>query len=105
MDTPIEIHSVVRTTQKPSQASAKKKAVEKIDTARIDHITEVFNNVKSQLHARLVTSVLDIMKKNEKFRRTTHRSFEHISVMALCMGEQRSFSLSSPRHAFVSLRD
>ena len=54
-------------------------------------MTNIFTNVKSQLHARLVTSVLDIVKKNEKFRRRTNRCFEHIPVMALCMGKYLVF--------------
>jgi len=82
MDTIVEVHSVARTTQKQTN----KKSHEKIDTSRIDYITDVFTSVKSQLHARLVTSVLDIVKKNDKFRRITNRSFEHIPIMALCMG-------------------
>jgi hypothetical protein len=83
MDTIIEVHSVVRTTQRQTN----KKSHDKIDTNRIDHITNVFSNVKSQLHARLVNSVLDIIKKNDKFRRLTNRCFEHIPIMALCMGK------------------
>ena len=87
MDTCVEIHSISRSTQKQSLATAKKKSSEKIDTSRIDHVGEIFTNVKSQLHARLVTSVVDIVKKNEKFRRITNRCFEHIPIMALCMGK------------------
>jgi hypothetical protein len=83
METIVEVHPVGR----PTQRQTNKKAHEKIDTSRIDHITEVFTNVKSQLHARLVTSVLDIVKKNDKFRRITNRCFEHIPIMALCMGK------------------
>jgi hypothetical protein len=83
METIVEVHPVGR----PNQRQTNKKPLEKIDTNRIDHITEVFNNVKSQLHARLVTSVLDIVKKNDKFRRITNRCFEHIPIMALCMGK------------------
>jgi hypothetical protein len=80
METIVEVHSVGRSTQRQTNKKP-------LDTSRIDHITEVFNNVKSQLHARLVTSVLDIVKKNDKFRRITHRCFEHIPIMALCMGK------------------
>ena len=83
METIVEVHPVGR----PTQRQTNKKPLEKLDTTRIDHITEVFNNVKSQLHARLVTSVLDIVKKNDKFRRITNRCFEHIPIMALCMGK------------------
>jgi hypothetical protein len=83
MDEIIEVHSVARTTQRQTN----KKSYEKIDTNRIDYITNVFTNVKSQLHARLVNSVLDIVKKNDKFRRITNRCFEHISIIALCMGK------------------
>jgi len=84
MDTIVEVHSVTRPTQRQTN---KKSSDEKIDTSRIDHITNVFSNVKSQLHARLVNSVLDIIKKNDKFRRLTNRCFEHIPIMALCMGK------------------
>ncbi len=83
MDAIVEVHSIVRTTQKQSN----KKSHEKIDKNHIDYITNIFTNVKSQLHARLVTSVLDIVKKNDKFRRITNQCFEHISIMALCMGK------------------
>ncbi len=83
MDTIIEVHPVVRTTQRQTN----KKSHEKLDTHRLDHIANVFTDVKSQLHARLVTSVLDIVKKNEKFRRLTNRCFEYIPIMALCMGK------------------
>lgn len=83
MDTLVEIHPIVRPTQRQT---TKKSSIEKIDTTLIDHISHVFHTVKSQLHARLVTNVLDIVKKNDKFRRITHRCFEHIPIMALCMG-------------------
>lgn len=83
METVVEVHSVHRTAQRQT----KKKPLETIDTTRIDHVTHVFHQVKSQLHARLVTSVLDIVKKNEKFRRMTNQCFEHIPIMALCMGK------------------
>lgn len=83
MDPIVEVHSVTRTTQRQTN----KKCHEKLDTSCIDYVTNIFTNVKSQLHARLVTSVLDIVKKNEKFRRKTHRCFENIPVMALCMGK------------------
>lgn len=80
MDEIVEVHSVTRTR------TTQKQTTKIIDKNRIDHITNVFTNVKSQLHARLVNSVLDIVKKNEKFRRITNRCFEHIPIMALCMG-------------------
>jgi hypothetical protein len=83
MDPIVEVHSVVRTTQRQTN----KKSHVKIDKSCIDYITDVFNQVKSQLHARLVTGVLDIVKKNDKFRRVTNRCFEHIPIMALCMGK------------------
>ncbi|CAF1051093.1 unnamed protein product [Adineta steineri] len=97
MDTIVEVHSVTRTTQKPSN----KKSHEKIDITRIDHITNVFTNVKSQLHARLVTSVLDIVKKNDKFRRITNRCFEYIPIMALCMDS----NMSEHSHLFDELQE
>ena len=89
MDTCVEVHSVSRSTQKQSIASAakKKSVAENFDSSRIDYLTEVFDRVKSQLHARLVTSVLDIVKKNEKFRRVTNGCFEYIPIIALCMGK------------------
>jgi hypothetical protein len=80
MDPIVEVHSVIRQTNK--------KPHEKLDKSSIDYISNVFNNVKSQLHARLVTSVLDIVKKNDKFRRVTNRCFEHIPIMGLCMGKK-----------------
>lgn len=83
METVVEVHSVHRTTQRQTN----KKPLEKIDTTRLEHLTHVFHQVKSQLHARLVTSVLDIVKKNDKFRRMTNQCFEHIPIMALCMGK------------------
>ena len=86
MDTTIEVHSITRTTQKPIN----KKSHEKIDTSSIDYIENVFTTVKSQLHARLVTNVFDIIKKNDKFRRITNRCFEHIPIIALCMGMYQS---------------
>ncbi|UJR10242.1 hypothetical protein I4U23_014453 [Adineta vaga] len=97
MDATIEIHSVTRTTQR----STNKKCHEKLDLTRLDHITNVFTNVKSQLHARLVTSVLDIMKKNEKFRRITQRCFENIPIMALCMDS----NISEHSHLFDELQE
>lgn len=84
METLVEIHPVVRTTQRQTN----KKSLEQIDTSQIEQISHVFNSVKSQLHARLVTNVVDIVKKNEKFRRMTNRCFEHIPIMALCMGRK-----------------
>ncbi|CAF0845033.1 unnamed protein product [Adineta ricciae] len=97
MDTTVEVHSITRSTQR----STSKKPHEKLDLARVDHITNVITNVKSQLHARLVTSVLDIMKKNEKFRRITQRCFEHIPVMALCMDS----NISEHSHLFDELQE
>ena len=84
MDTFVEVHPVTRTTQ---STSSKKKPIPKHDLDRLDHLSRIFNDVKSQLHARLVNSVLDIVKKNEKFRRVTNVCFEHVPVMALCMGK------------------
>ncbi|CAF1105461.1 unnamed protein product [Rotaria sordida] len=97
MDTIVEVHSVTRTTQKQTN----KKSHEKIDMNRIDYITNIFTEVKSQLHARLVTSVLDIVKKNDKFRRITNRCFEHISIMALCMDS----NISEHTHLFDELHE
>ncbi|CAF2388221.1 unnamed protein product [Rotaria sp. Silwood2] len=95
MDTIVEVHPVARTTQKHTN----KKSHEKIDMNRIDYITNIFTEVKSQLHARLVTSVLDIVKKNDKFRRITNRCFEHIPIMALCMDS----NISEHTHLFDEL--
>ena len=100
MDTFVEVHSVTRATQKQSHVPSKKKSADKTETDCIEHLSQVFNNVKSQLHARLVTSVLDIVKKNEKFRRMTNRCFEHIPIMALCMGECSSLAFQTERRFF-----
>ena len=100
MDTTVEVHSVTRSTHR----STSKKPHEKLDLTRVDHITNVITNVKSQLHARLVTSVLEIMKKNEKFRRITQRCFEHIPVMALCMGLYFPTRISVVSKIFVCLQ-
>ena len=88
MDTTVEVHSVERTTQKQTN----KKSHEQIDMTLINSISNVFKSVKFELHAHLVTNVLDIVKKNDKFRRITNRYFEHIPVMALCMGKH-SYSI------------
>lgn len=95
METLVEIHPVVRTTQRQTN----KKSLEQIDTSQIEQISHVFNSVKSQLHARLVTNVVDIVKKNEKFRRMTNRCFEHIPIMALCMDS----NISEHTHLFDEL--
>ena len=80
----VEVHPIIRTTHK----SASKKSHEKFDkTTSMDFIKTIFHNVKVELHARLVNNILDIIKKNEKFRRITNQCFEHIPIMALSMGK------------------
>ena len=83
METIVEVHPMTRTTH---STSSKKNAISKHDLDRLDHLSGIFNDVKSQFHARLVNSVLDIVKKNEKFRRVTNVCFKHVPVMAFCMG-------------------
>ncbi|CAF3841106.1 unnamed protein product [Rotaria magnacalcarata] len=97
MDPIVEVHSIIQTTERQTN----KKSNEKLDTSRTDSIANVFNDVKSQLHARLVNSVLDIIKKNDKFRRKTNRCFEHIPIMALCMDS----NMSEHVHLFDELHD